>query len=103
MGYTDQKESADRLRRAFPVGSTVHITLKHVSRSGMSRSITVIGPDFRNLSHEVARVIGWRFDRNRMAIVVDGAGMDRGFHLVYTLARCLYGPTWGYSLSHEWI
>lgn len=95
-----------RLRDTFPVGSTVATLLTHVSGSGMSRRIAVLGMSAgapSNVTPDVARVLAWKWDRNAptAAVTVGGAGMDMGFHLVYTLSRRLYGD--GYALSHRWI
>lgn len=97
-----------RLRETFPRGAEVHTILTHVSTSGMSRHIAVLAPDerggiIRNVSPDAARVLGWKFDRDAYtaAVTVSGAGMDMGFHLVYSLSRALHGD--GYALSHRWL
>jgi hypothetical protein len=51
----------------------------------------------------VARAIGWKFDQVHGGVKVDGAGMDMGFHLVYTLSQVLYGAQEGYALKQRWI
>lgn len=59
----------------------------------MGRSIAVLAYDhdrIKNVSHDVARVMGWRYDSDRGAVYVQGCGMDMAFHLVYSLARTLY-------------
>lgn len=93
------KSSAERdaavaeLREMFPAGSTVHTVLRHVSRSGMSRSISVVVCDsdgIRDVSYLVARALGDRIDRDRGGVKVGGCGMDMGFHLVYNLSATLY-------------
>lgn len=38
----ERAEAIERLRGIFPVGSTVYTILRHVSRSGMQRSISVM-------------------------------------------------------------
>jgi hypothetical protein len=97
-------ESTERLRVLFPVGSTVHTVIANVTSSGMGRTIKVlaIGPDgISNVSHDVARVLGWRVDTDRAGVYVQGCGMDMAFHLVYTLARVLYDD--GYALTQRHV
>jgi hypothetical protein len=105
-------EAIERLRSMFPSGSTVTTTIKNVSRSGMGRSIAVLGTDANgqicNVSRDVARVCEWRFDNDRQAVYVSGCGMDMAFHTVYTLAHVLYrtDENWqraGYLLENRTI
>lgn len=130
----DERDAAiKQLRELFPIGSTVRTVLRHVSRSGMSRAISIIGPDDDDVSYLVVRATGDRFDSRYGGIKVGGCGMDMGYHLVYGLARTLYrdgfpcagtscpsndhsnewrNPDWtpgrihsdpGYALQHRWI
>ena len=78
------------LRRLFPVGSTARTILRHASDSGMTRWISVLGPDDRDVSRTVASVLGLRLGARHSGIKVEGCGMDMGFHLVYSLSRTLY-------------
>ena len=89
---------------------TVYTVIRHVSKSGMSREISVVIPiknndhmGFIHPSYTIAGILGWGYsDKNgHNAIVVGGCGMDMGFHLVYTLSQKLYGD--GYKIRHEWI
>lgn len=108
-----RQESADYLRRLFPVGSEVTTMIKHVTASGMGRVIAVLAYNAErgailNVSRDVARVLGWRFDNIRMGVYVQGAGMDMAFHLTYTLSRALYaeadgGERSGYLLHQHMI
>ena len=86
-------EAIVRLKSMLKPGDTVYTTIKHVSRSGMSRSIDVHlirDNEPRWIAYTVALVIGWGFDEKREAVKVGGCGMDMGFHLVYTLSRVLW-------------
>jgi len=92
---TEAREAASaRLREIFPVGSSVPVTIKHVSRSGMLRVIAVLAPSehdgVRDVSHLVADATGFKYDGNHGGVRVGGCGMDMGFHLVYSLASVLY-------------
>jgi hypothetical protein len=88
-----QEESLTILRDLLPVGSTAHTILRHVSRSGMSRRISVVvitpeGP--HDVTWHVAQVSGYNLSRDHEGLVVGGCGMDMGFAVVYSLSRTLY-------------
>lgn len=91
----DKNYAADRLREMFPVGSTARTKVLHVSRSGMSRTVAVVGVDPKtgeaeDVSYLVAAVTGMSFDRNHGGVKVGGVGMDMAFHVVYSMSRTLY-------------
>lgn len=102
-----------------PVGHRpiVYTILRHCARSGMSRDISVfvlpysgtegVQPRPINITWHVAKILGWRLvNRDGFnAIRCGGAGMDIGFHLVYSLSRKLYGGSGetGYWLKQEWL
>ena len=95
------------LRESLPVGSTVYCVIRHVSRSGMTRDISLkaLGVDGQGepyLSHLdgiAATVLDMRQRNN--GIRIGGCGMDMGFALVYELAQRLYGDR--YALNHRWV
>ena len=70
-------------------GDTVKTILRHVSRSGMSRSISLVKND-RDLSYFAAVVMGDNIDQNHGGIKIGGCGMDMGFALVYNLSSNLF-------------
>lgn len=89
------KSDLDWLRQYCPPGSTVYTNLIRVSRSGMSRviSLHVVDPkdgQIINISGRAARAMNDSWDNKTGGIKVSGCGMDVGFHLVYNLARTLY-------------
>lgn len=90
---SDQLAARDRLRELVPPGSTISTVLLSVSSSGMSRRImpvvTVDGQPF-DLSGLVARAGIAKRARSGDGLTVGGAGMDMGFHLVYSISRALY-------------
>lgn len=95
---SEQNEARETLRRLFPPGSTVYTVLRHVSRSGMSRSISVLHQDadgISDVSYLVARALGEKLDRERGGVKVAGCGMDMGFSLVYNLSATLYPDGFG--------
>ena len=80
------------LRSLCPPGSTIYCKLNHVSRSGMSRSITplvFIDDEPRYLTHAACVLLDQSRDKYD-GVAVSGCGMDMGFNLVYTLSRIAY-------------
>jgi hypothetical protein len=109
----DRAEAIERLREIFPDGSTAYTVLRHVSASGMSREISVINrgtDDVWDCSYLVARALGWRIGK-RGGIVIEGAGMDMGFHLVYEMSQTIHASEPGrvgsdrpgYAVKQRWI
>ena len=107
----DQAYAVERLLSYYlNEGDRVYTIQRHVSSSGMSRDISVLvakGDRIEDVTYYAAHALGWRLvERNgRRAIRVQGAGMDMGFHLVYTLSSVLFrgaveGDA-GYSLKQE--
>jgi hypothetical protein len=89
--------------RTLPPGTTLYTILRHVSASGMSRSIDVrvLQPDGKGgvsvlcvRVPEVGKAYMGSYDaaqRNHGAdYKVGGSGMDMGFALVYELGRLAY-------------
>ena len=69
---TVQDEAREKCREMFPLGTTVSTVLRHVSRSGMMRSISVLvvvdGQTY-DMSYWVARAIDGKIDQNHDGIV----------------------------------
>jgi hypothetical protein len=109
----DQKtqEAQDFLRRVFATQEkpTAWTILKNVSASGMSRDMKVCTSyegQVLDITWYVAHAssVGQLKERNGQRVVrVGGAGMDMGFHLVYSLSLALYGVKGGYNLKQEWL
>lgn len=102
------EEHLEHLRELCPKGSTVYTILRHRARSGMMRRISLVvivehdlGPYLQDVSMSASKVLGRRINRDDFGIVCNGAGMDMGFELVYSLAAALYGD--GYALSQRWV
>lgn len=128
-----------RLHEYLSPGSRVWTVRRHTSSSGMSHAISPVvmtdvvpsaGPMYwapYDVSYLVAPAIGSRVHATRGGVVVGGAGMDMGFHLVYTLSRVLWSDGFdcigagcpsndhtnrednthhrdgGYALRHNWL
>jgi len=108
----ERKEAIERLLRTVAPGDTVYTIIRHVSRSGMQREISLVALDRQAITwpvtmtnHEsvaklarealttidywAARALSYRIGEHG-GIVVGGCGMDMGFHLVYNLGRTLW-------------
>ena len=126
----EREEAIETLREVLSPGDEVYTILRHVSRSGMSRSISLIvnatnsdgvGTSPWDISYLAARAMDDRIDRDRGGIKISGAGMDMGFALVYNLGRTLWpegfdtwpgywrnepldhDPDGGYALKQRWL
>ena len=102
-------------------GETVYTILRHVSASGMSRVIDVAivrKGELVRLSHLIAAVTSYGYDRDRCGVKIRGAGMDMGFELVYQLGHIIWPKgtkkphstrngepdrNGGYALRHHWF
>lgn len=87
---TQKQESIEKLRELVKPGDAVYTIMRHVSRSGMSRSISVILNGQNDVTYLVRRVLDLRFDENNGGVKMGGCGMDMGFSLVYSLGCVLY-------------
>ena len=96
---TEREEAIAVLRAVLKPGDTVYTQLKHVSRSGMLRTIQAVrirSCDERGnvaafwFGWHAAKVLAYPFDERREGVKVNGCGMDMGFYLVYSLAYALW-------------
>lgn len=88
---SDRIEAQEILRKLCPPGTKLYTTVRHVARSGMSRTLDVyaiVDGAPRRLSGYVCTATGLR--RKGDHVYVGGCGMDMGFHVVYELSRTLY-------------
>lgn len=110
----ERSESIERLRTLFAGDEypKIHTITRHVSSSGMTRDISLIyvkGGAIHNITYSAALALEWPLSEKsgNRAIRVSGAGMDMGFHTVYTLSSVLYrgaveGDA-GYKLQQAWL
>ncbi|MEO1136550.1 MAG: hypothetical protein AAFW68_08075 [Pseudomonadota bacterium] len=102
-----QLEEAVNTAAKTPDGKPVFYTiLRSVSRSGMSRTISVHyvereSGELCQLNYACAVILGLPMDAAREGIKIKGCGMDMGFALVYDLAAKICGD--GYAINHRWI
>lgn len=94
-----ERESAlDHLRALCPPGTTVYCVLERVSRSGMQREIKLYTFDADGehyLSGYVSHALDYAPRGKHDGNVVNGCGMDMGFHLVSNLSAALYPNGFG--------
>ena len=101
MKYTASEvaEARTRLLDVLKPGDTVYCILRHVSRSGMSRVISLYAktPDGMQWLDPFALKlgVGSGMDNKREGLKVGGCGMDMGFALVYELAHALFKDGFG--------
>lgn len=111
-------EARAELRAILKPGDTIYCILRHVSRSGMHRRISLLTADRRQLDWLIDRA-GWgRTSSRGEGLVADGCGMDMGFHLVYNLGRSVWpdgtpephgtrngepDTCGGYALRQSWL
>jgi len=98
-------------------GDTVYTVLRSVAPSGMSRTMSLkVAREGKilDLTYYASVVLDYPLVEvnGSRAIRVGGAGMDMGFHVVYSLARVLFRDKYegqadavdaGYSLSQAWL
>lgn len=97
-------EATNRLTELAPVGTTVYTVLRTVSPSGMSRRISayvIIDNEPRFLDGLIERAGYFKRRGDKEGLYLSGAGMDMGFHLVYSLSKRLHND--GYALNQKWI
>ncbi len=95
------------LKKFCRKGSTVYTVLRHVSRSGMQRRIDCYSIQKNKLvylSGYIEHITSMKRHKNG-GLIVDGCGMDMGFHIVHNLSMALYGLAnrGAYELDHAWI
>lgn len=111
----DQAEARTRLLELLGDVRTIHCNLRHVSRSGMMRHISLHftgsyngEPYLYDITHLAARVLRENIHQANGGIKIGGCGMDMGHALVYALSIALFCPEQydhdaAYRLQHRWI
>jgi hypothetical protein len=91
-------ESARDLRKLLKPGDCVSTILRHVSRSGMFRRISMViarDAEVIDITWDAARVMGDPVKQGGKYVqdagmAVGGCGMDMGFHIVHNLSSKLF-------------
>ncbi len=115
MAWTrrDVDDARTRLRAVMPVGSTIYLVMRHISKSGMSHDVDVytirvgVGAvegstaiDLRWWSRIVAQALDIRQTKHGY-VRVHGCGFDVGHDIASNLGHYLHGDV--RALRHEWI
>ena len=95
------------LQKLVQPGATVYCVLRHRSSSGMQRRISLfvmVDNAPRCIDQYAADILRLK-NHDNGGIVVNGCGMDMGFHLVYSLSAALYGhdDRGAYNLKSAWL
>ena len=121
-----EMEAIERLKKHCPIGTKIYSLLRHVSKSGMSRSIDFFVHEDNEpyrITYLLVDAMGMKFDPKNGGIKVTGCGMDMGYHIVNNLSYTLYGhkgagdlmpASWqnkptkdnfraGYTFTHGWL
>ena len=114
----NKEEALTRLRELLKPGDTIYTIMRHCSRSGMSRRISLMSPDMHSLDWLCERAGLAKTRKDKEGLVIGGCGMDMGFALVYGLGRMLWprgtpephgrrngepDSDGGYALKHTWL
>lgn len=104
----EKQESIAWLKEHIADGDTVYTILRHVSRSGMQRVVSVVlicgkgtGKTYTlHPNFHVSQALGIRLKRDgNDGLVMGGCGYDAGYQIVHDLSHVL-----GYKeLRHEWL
>jgi hypothetical protein len=112
----EKAEAMANLQALLRPGDEVHCILRHRARSGMQRVIQLvllrhdaetghIYPLY--IGYDVARALGYTYNRDKEGVMIRGAGMDMGEALVRELARTVFADNPdrdpGYLLTHHWL
>jgi hypothetical protein len=114
------QDEIDRLKAWIEANNyTVFTVLRHTSKTGMMREISVVIPlmtpnqdpdrcmssvrQFTHPSYIIAGLLGRSYSEKHghNSVVCRGCGMDMGWDLVYNLSSVLYED--GYKIKQEWI
>ena len=114
----EQIEATNTLRKILSPGDVLYTNVKHVSRSGMMRHISVyVMRDNQPiwLSRLVAKALLYAYHDRNEAVKIGGCGMDMGFALVHSLSYQLFPDVYtthplggddsigGYALKQRWL
>jgi hypothetical protein len=116
-----REQACKRLRKLLKPGSTVYTILRSVSKSGMSRKLSLVIPQkdgtILDITYTAAVAMNCTTDSNGY-ITRGGCGMDMGFDTVYNLGYYLWPKgtkkphgtrngtpdhSGGYALKHSWL
>lgn len=103
----NKEEAIKNIKKYVKRGDTLYCVLRHTSRSGMRRHISVYAMR-QNIPYLMDAYVATIIGRRRVpmgkgeGIICDEAGMDMGFDLIHALAIALYCDG-AFALSHQWL
>jgi hypothetical protein len=104
MSKQTEQEKADaikQLRSEIKPGTTLRTILRHVTKSGMSRSVSVIQIKRDGSTYEwdylISKALDTKIDEYNGGLKVGGCGFDAQFEIVYRLSLALYGGKNSYA------
>lgn len=104
QGKEQMIKDLEQLHKMIKPGDTVYTICRHISNSGMSRSISVVisnkvrydvRDDIPDITYLVARVLGYKVDGRWGGIKTGGYGLDLGHQIVYELSRVMFKGGFG--------
>jgi hypothetical protein len=99
----DRLECLDALRKDLPPGTPVYTVVRHVTRDGCTRDISLHfvtrQGDIATCVHRTATVLGE--DVRNSGVRVRGVGMDMGYALVRRLSTVLHDDP--DALTQRWL
>lgn len=93
----DQREAREALAKRLTPGQTITTVLRSVSRSGMSRTLSVFVVEdgtLQNITYPVAVACGYTLN-DQHHLKVGGCGFDAGHDVAYNLGYALFGKGYG--------
>ena len=96
----------EELQNEFKNGKDIFCVLRHVSKSGMQRAISLFyvkHNDLVNFDYSVQKICNYKFNKLHGGITVNGCGMDMGYHIVANLEFKLFGNSSCQILKQRWI
>jgi len=99
----NKEKCVERLRELLEGVDRVYWILRHVSRSGMYRviSLCIVKNNEILLIDHLAAPLLEGYDEKHGGLKAHGCGMNMGFHLIYNLSQRVFGN--GYALKDEWL
>ena len=104
----DKNIAEKGLRRLAPEGKTLYAIMRHVSRTGLTRHVSIVGigdesPMPFQLNGYISEYLGipLTMPGGMTALKVGGCGFDAGDQIVRRLSRKLYGQE--NALNFYWL
>jgi len=103
MKKIEKEKCKEKLRETLEGIDKVYCILRHVSRSGMYRviSLCIVKNNEILLIDHLAAPLLEGYDEKHGGLKAHGCGMNMGFHLTHKLFQRVFGN--GYALKSEWL